>query len=244
MTASPTYGVPPYTYFWSPGSVTTSSYFITPPPSSTTVYTLTVTDACGNTATDNVTIINPCLTLPVDIVTFTGYSEEGINYLHWVTSSEENTQYFEIERSTNEGVFEKIGSVPANTNTNDETIYAFTDNNAATGLNYYRLHMFDVDGSADYSQIIAIESGIQSNTLTIDAVASQSNLELNILAPKGGKATIILYDISGREILMQPVIAGTGKTTVILNIDGLESGSYVAVVSLNAETATEKFIKI
>ncbi|TSA51472.1 MAG: hypothetical protein D4R43_00680 [Sphingobacteriales bacterium] len=41
------YGVPPYTYVWSPGGSTTASISVTPLVNST--YTLIVSDACGNT---------------------------------------------------------------------------------------------------------------------------------------------------------------------------------------------------
>ena len=46
-TATPQYGVPPYTYSWNPGGGTTAAISVTPLVNST--YTLIVTDACGNT---------------------------------------------------------------------------------------------------------------------------------------------------------------------------------------------------
>jgi gliding motility-associated-like protein len=52
------YGVPPYTYSWTPGPVTGSP--VTVSPAATTTYNLTITDACGITATGatTVTVIN------------------------------------------------------------------------------------------------------------------------------------------------------------------------------------------
>ena len=48
------YGVPPYTFTWTPGPVTGSP--VTVSPAATTTYTLTITDACGITATGTRTI--------------------------------------------------------------------------------------------------------------------------------------------------------------------------------------------
>lgn len=62
LTANGQYGVPPYTYLWSPGGQTTQS--VTVAPTSTTTYTCTITDACGQTAVNTVTItVNTTSTL-------------------------------------------------------------------------------------------------------------------------------------------------------------------------------------
>ena len=52
------YGVPPYTYSWTPGPIAGSPVSVS--PTTTTTYTATVTDACGITATATSTItVNP-----------------------------------------------------------------------------------------------------------------------------------------------------------------------------------------
>ncbi len=64
-TATPQYGVPPYTYSWNPGGGTTAAISVTPLVNST--YTLIVTDACGNTY-QAVRLVN---ILPSSTATFT-----------------------------------------------------------------------------------------------------------------------------------------------------------------------------
>jgi len=54
LSASGTWGVPPYTYTWNPGNINGSPVSVS--PSSSTTYTLTMTDACSQTATANVTV--------------------------------------------------------------------------------------------------------------------------------------------------------------------------------------------
>ena len=58
LDATGVYGVPPYTYSWTPGPVTGSPATVN--PTVTTTYVLTVTDACGITTGGNTTItVNP-----------------------------------------------------------------------------------------------------------------------------------------------------------------------------------------
>lgn len=54
VSASGNYGVPPYTYSWSPGGMNGTS--ITVSPATTTTYTATITDACNQTATASSTV--------------------------------------------------------------------------------------------------------------------------------------------------------------------------------------------
>lgn len=54
ITAVGNYGVPPYSYSWSPGGMTGNS--ITVSPASNTTYTVTITDACSQTSTATSTV--------------------------------------------------------------------------------------------------------------------------------------------------------------------------------------------
>jgi gliding motility-associated-like protein len=55
LVTTPQYGVAPYSYSWSPGSGTSDTIFVS--PAVTTIYTATITDACGVTASSTTTVI-------------------------------------------------------------------------------------------------------------------------------------------------------------------------------------------
>jgi len=62
LTAAVSNGVPPYSFTWAPGPISGSTVNVT--PASTTVYTITATDACSETAVGTTTVsVNPASTI-------------------------------------------------------------------------------------------------------------------------------------------------------------------------------------
>ncbi|MEI8280558.1 MAG: PKD domain-containing protein [Bacteroidota bacterium] len=115
LTAAGHYGVPPYTYTWNPGAVNGSPASVS--PTATTVYALTITDQCGNTATGNETItvipnnnpgftINPNPACAGGTVTVTGLGAAAAASYDWVATGSanptvNNTQTWTTSYATN-----------------------------------------------------------------------------------------------------------------------------------------------
>src|SRR5579871_927799 len=95
----------------------------------------------GSGFTDLATnIFPPKTTLPITLASFS-VTKQGNNALvQWSTETEVNSNYVDVERSTNATDFEKVGSVSASGNTNTLQNYQFTDPlNGLSGVVYYRL---------------------------------------------------------------------------------------------------------
>jgi Secretion system C-terminal sorting domain len=91
-------------------------------------------------------------------LSFEGNKVSNINYLKWQTTLEDNTDFFEIEKSIEGTKFDKIGVVKThNNNSNEINEYSFNDPNASNKVNYYRLKIVDLDGSFEKSKIIAVD---------------------------------------------------------------------------------------
>ena len=91
--------------------------------------------------------------VPLNLLSFTGEQKNKTNILHWITSHEQSTSRFDIERSADGIHFFKIGTVAAAGYSNIERHYDFPDAQPMQGNNFYRLQMFDDDGSSVYSKL-------------------------------------------------------------------------------------------
>ena len=107
--------------------------------------------------TSNVFVVNP---LPVELIAFSAQAAPGgaAVRLVWNTASEKNSARFEVERSTDGAVFERIGTVAAAGSSTEPRAYALLDAipPAYQPLLYYRLRQVDVDGTAGYSPVRAV----------------------------------------------------------------------------------------
>lgn len=99
------------------------------------------------------------VSLPVELIDFTLTKDGEDAILKWITSSEVNTDRFEIEMARGDNqIFAMIGSVGAAGNSSETIHYTFKDMEPdKSGLRYYRLKMFDTDGSFEYSETKVLE---------------------------------------------------------------------------------------
>jgi hypothetical protein len=157
------------------------------------------------TATDN---NNP---LPVELLSFTATPYQDKAQLTWATASEQNSAYFDIERSTDGNIYiqrKEPLQQPETVLTTQE--YAFEDATPiTTPITYYRLKMVDADGSFSYSEIRKVE-----RTLTNGAIAvypSPTSGTFYITIPEGQEipAHLELTDITGKVWLTQEITLTT-----------------------------------
>lgn len=95
--------------------------------------------------------------LPIELLFFRGNSTKESVSLSWATASEENFNYFEIERAAQGTSFEIIGEIEGDGNSFTRLDYSFEDNIPEIGLNYYRLKSIDFDGTFEYSEVILVK---------------------------------------------------------------------------------------
>lgn len=144
--------------------------------------------------------------LPVTLTRFEGRETSEGTLLEWKTTSEENFDHFEVQKSENAAQgFGPIGTVQGG-----QTRYSFTDVSGDGGLTYYRLKMVDADSTYAYSKIIAIDRGEASSvypnpsydaTWTVGAskidsyrVVNTSGAQLPAVLEKNGGAFRIRLD--------------------------------------------------
>jgi len=96
---------------------------------------------------DNVQLIE-IIPLPIELISFEGFSTEQGNVIKWQTASEHNSDYYLLERSTT-GEFNEnsvIKVIQAAGNSTELLNYVSLDKEYSQSLNYYQLTQVDIDG--------------------------------------------------------------------------------------------------
>lgn len=103
---------------------------------------------------------NGCLLiLPLDLIAFWSTHADQKVMLHWITATESNTAYYQVERSLNAGDWSEIGKVAAVAHAVTETSYLFYDQDLPFDKTlYYRIAHVSLDGVLDYSPVIAVNN--------------------------------------------------------------------------------------
>lgn len=133
---------------------------------------VTVSNSC-NTVNKNL-LITVGGYLPVDLLYFNGDGYKTYNKLNWSTASEQNSDYFSIDKSFDGVNWNSIGSVKGSGNSNQVIDYSYIDNDLRNGIVYYTLKQFDFDGQFKTYGPISINNIIkESNVVKITNLLGQ-----------------------------------------------------------------------
>lgn len=189
------------------------------------------------------------LSLPVTLLSFSGYKNGNRNQLSWTTGSEQNNLGFEVQRSTdgvNYTVIGFVNSVATGGNSSDRLSYSFTDNAPAGVKQYYRLRQVDIDGRSKLSNIVLI-NGTKPAVITLRSIfpnPAADVAQIIIDAPAQAVLTVLVSDMAGRTMMQQIANIAEGSNTVVLPVAALHSGTYlVRVMNEQGEVVTGKLLK-
>ncbi len=179
--------------------------------------------------------------LPVRLVSFTGQQLEGQVQLKWQSSSEENTSHFEVERSADGKNFSPVLTKKAQGNSSSLVSYNAIDNSPLSGTSYYRLKMVDLDGTFEYSKLVAVNA---EGTLQVLAYPNPSQGNgINLIAGDGSKLVVkSVSDLFGKTVGYQQ--RNAGESLQVNFAQPLPAGFYVATLagSDNGALVKVKFV--
>lgn len=172
--------------------------------------------------------------LPLQLLTFSGTKLDSEVLLKWETTGETNTSHFEVQRSNDGLNFQQIGRVNATGNAGTQH-YSLLDLQPASGNNFYRLKMMDVDGRFSYSGIIRI------NMENIGLMTVFPNPVKNMITVAGLKqgGVLKLIGMDGKLMLQWPVTA----QSMTVDISRFAKGIYLLQYLKEEVTTIQRIIK-
>jgi hypothetical protein len=171
-------------------------------------------------------VLIPSALLPVEWLYFTGYTQNRINKLEWATASEENTSYFEVQRSKDGLNFEVIGTVQAAGNSSIQHNYLFDDVNPYSGLNYYRLRLVNNDNSAEFSETIVLEINEKDLDASIYPNPATDEIIYSFNSQLSEDIRIEIIDVLGRVLRERIVRSSLGINNLKTDLRELVPAAY------------------
>lgn len=157
--------------------------------------------------------------LPVELISFTGEIRGKTHLLEWITASEMQNDYFDIERSSDAGFFESIGRVSGAGNSQVVNHYTFTDEQPLNGLNYYRLKQTDYNGKTTFSKVVALRHQVSGQ---VSIYPNPAGDVLNISGLTGENTPYQVVNNLG-QVMLSGVIS---SPTAPIGIESLARGIY------------------
>jgi photosystem II stability/assembly factor-like uncharacterized protein len=186
--------------------------------------------------------------LPIELTSFSASLVNNSVVLSWKTETEVNNYGFDVERSSANAGWQKIGFVDGSGNSNSPKNYSFTDNPSGGTSFSYRLKQIDVDGSFKYYDAVTINLSASSQPQLLQNSPNPFNPStiIKFYIPNTSDVTIRIYDILGREVttlINQQTTAGyhnvywNGKNSRGENVS---SGVYLYRLTAGSFSETKK----
>jgi len=161
--------------------------------------------------------------LPVKWLNITATQVAANVLVGWKTGEEQNSNYFDVQHSTDGQTFTTIGNVEASHNTSRSTSYNFTDTHPNSGVNIYRVREVDYDSTVSTSPNVSIT--INGNGPVFSLYPNPTTDMLTITYSGITQSNLVnIVDGSGNIVRQYNLNPGSTQTTV--SLQSLPKGSY------------------
>lgn len=135
------------------------------------------------------------------ILELTSWKSDRAVELTWITNTEYKNDYFVIERSADNEVFNEIKRFESQ---NDlylaPNTYNFTDARPIYGLNYYRIKQVYKDGLFRYSPVVDLQFDLDVHSYSVFPNPTQEELFINLPSQEGKSIMLQLINALGQKV--------------------------------------------
>jgi citrate lyase gamma subunit len=181
-------------------------------------------------------VASPGAVLSTELLNIKAKAANNTNIVAWETASEINNKGFEVERQNANGTWASLGFVQG---IGKAATYTFTDKGPLS-ISYYRLRQIDFDGKETLSKIVSVSQDTKGRiSISPNPTSDKVNIQLNQNDVSNQPTTVILSDMTGRQVLTQTTTSGAFQ----LDLSSLAKGMYVVTLQSNNAIYQEKIIR-
>jgi hypothetical protein len=164
--------------------------------------------------------------LPVKLVSFeVSPYKNGKAKLDWITATETNNDYFEVQHSRDGLNWKVIEKIAGAGNADSEKKYSFIDSNP-WNINYYRLNQVDFDGKNEFSLVRIAEVAIKYDVARISSYPNPVENWINIDGDLNELNGISVFGMLGESMDAKISEVINTDSGISLNISSFTTGVY------------------
>ena len=178
--------------------------------------------------------------LPIELLSFTTKCDNRKVIIKWATATEQNNDYFTVERSPDALNYLPVGMVKGVGNSSSVQNYFFTDSDPLSGTSYYRLKQTDFDGTTKTFSAASLSSCASGamNVVIGQNPTIDGDIWVSISGAENKNVRVSVTDILGQNIYTRNLTGVTGSYLLNEHLQ-LAAGIYI----VNASTSDESFSK-
>ncbi len=162
--------------------------------------------------------------VPIELLFFEAQAENQHVILIWATASEDNFDYFALERSIDGENFIEIAQIQGMGESFSQVDYDFVDNLPLQGRSYYRLRSVDFDGYTEIFDYVMVETeGLKSDFSVYPNPIENGNFSIKTNYYSGDKIELLIFNSMGGLERSYQLDSWMNN----LNLEGLKPGSYL-----------------
>lgn len=232
------------------GSVPQTTVYVRYGPAESGFYSAVIRHEAPFSATvENLALTGNSVTpLPVELIAFNARKEGNSVQLTWATASELDNDYFVVQMTEDlKGEFKAVGKVKSKVNTTSlRQDYQFNHKGNFNGTRYYRLKQVDLDGTFEYSKVVAVSSNGVNLAVGPRVYPNPINADSKLVynADRAGKLNVRIVNMNGSAVQNLSYDIEEGENTILLNLNNnLPTGIYILMTEFNGKTEQVKLMK-
>lgn len=182
------------------------------------------------------------ISLPNVLLTFDAIFDNTKVELTWSSDTENNNNFFSIEKSKDALVFEEVTSIKGFGNNSSIISYYDVDYTPFEGISYYRLKQTDLKGVVLSSRIVSINNKNITSNLSMNQSAVYET-PANLMGSENKEVLVVLRNEKGMESYSKVIIDEENNVIVPAESDNkLEIGNYIVIASSDNKLYSQKVV--